>query len=521
LKENNCCFIGIFVKISGDIQVYIQIVLVREVVVEEEREEDFIVEESHSAPGNLMDSKASHLDDLLNEKLEGAFHKPTATMQLHDVAKIACEHSSIDLAYAANRLPHNTRFALYDNLPGLKEKIEFMVNGNRTTRIAVLRRLENEEIARLLETMPTDEGVWVHEDMSERRFFRILDLMEKEKAEQIRDLQKHSRNSAGRLMSNEYFAFNMEVTIGDVAEHIRDNPGVDLTRRIFIINNEEELQGYVPARNLIINPSHIPLRQIMRPVMHKVSPDASRDEVVDIVERYKIPALPVVDANDEILGVITYEDVLEIMEDIADDAFARMAGTIENPEENEPVYKRFLSRMPWLLVTFCAGIVSLNVLSYAEETHEAWFTALLFVIPLVTGMSGNVGLQSSTILVRSIATGILTSGARGEAVRKEMSSGALTGLAFGLLAGVVVYTFNMLGTDAAGPSPIVVSGIVSTGIFGACMTATGLGVFSPFFFARIGVDPAVAAGPIVTAFNDALSTAMFILIATWITSIFL
>ncbi len=336
---------------------------------QEEETEDF-----HSSSGNLMDTKTSHLDDLLNEKLEKAFYEETSLVNLHDIAKIASEHEAIDLAYAAYRLPHTARIVLYKNLPDCEAKRHFIINTDATTRIVVCRDLEDSELAILLSDIASDEAIDFAENLSERRFNRVLELIEKEKALHIRDLKKHGRNTAGRLMTNEFFSFTRETTIGEASAEIRENPGIDLTRRIFVINEEGGVQGFVPARNLIINPPHLPLRQVMRSIMHKISPEATRDEVVDIVERYKIPALPVVDGNDKLLGVITYEDVVEAIEDIADESFARMAGTTEDVGEYEPTINRFLARAPWLFFTLCAGLATVSIISFAGHVQGAWIT---------------------------------------------------------------------------------------------------------------------------------------------------
>lgn len=245
--------------------------------------------EEHLTAGNLMDSRTSHLDDQLNERLREAFHTTTFNIHLSDVAKIASEYNPIDLAYAASRLPPSARPVLFVNLPDLEAKVSFMINTDSATRWAVFRTVEDQEVKKLIEKMPADEAVWVLDDIPDRRSRRVLDLIDSKKSAQIKELQKHSRNSAGGLMTNEFFAFPMETTIAEAASFIRENPGIDMTRRIFVLDHRGELQGFVPARNLIVNPPHLPLRQVMRQVEHKVSPDATREEVVDLVERYKIP----------------------------------------------------------------------------------------------------------------------------------------------------------------------------------------------------------------------------------------
>jgi magnesium transporter len=492
--------------------------ILRRVDVDAKRNLPYEVKPTFQELISQFDTKTGQLDDALNTKLENAFHKQTSQVFLHDIAKIACEHDPIDLAYAVTRLPPSARVVVYENLPDFAAKIIFMINASRTTRAAIFRQIDDHEIKRLIEQMPPDEAVWVLDDLSDRRLKRILDLLDHKKAQRIKELQQHDRHSAGRLMTNEFFAFNMNTTIGEVAAQIRDNPGIELTRSIFVLNEIEELIGFVPGRNLIINPRYLPIRQVMRPILHKVTADASRDEVVDVVERYKIPALPVVDEEEKIIGVITYEDVVDALEDIANETIASFAGTAEDISEDEPIYKRFLWRAPWLIVTLCAGLV--NATAMAHFSSRFWFTFVPFFVPLITGMSGNVGIQCSSILVRGMSTGELSAGSRRDAIKKELVIGLLIGVVFGITCGLLVFLLNKFGIHQVGTDPTAIGVTISGGLLGACMTATVLGTFSPFFFARFGIDPAVASGPIVTAFNDVLSTLMFFLIASLSLSIF-
>jgi len=459
---------------------------------------------------DALTSPVTTVNDILTEKLENAFHKQTSNIILHDLAKIAIEHDPIDLAHAVTRLPLSVRHIVYENLPDLPAKMIFMMNVSSNTRVAILRFLGDDEVKRLVEKMPPDEAVSVLEDLPDRRLRRVLDSIEPKKASRIRELQQHARFTAGRLMTNEFFSFPMNTTIGKVAAQIRDNPGIELTRAIFVLSDEGELIGYVPARNLIVNHANVPISQVMQPVQHKIGSEATRDEVVDLVERYKVAALPVVDHTGHLLGVITYEDVVEMMEDIADETIASIAGTAEKVSENEPILKRFISRAPWLLVTLCAGLVSATGLSYFYP--RPWFAVVPFFVPLITGMSGNVGIQCSTIFVRGMATGEISPGTRRESAIRELAIGHLIGVVFGILCGATVYLLNLFHIQEMSVEPIVVGTVVGCGILGACFTATLLGTFSPLLFAKWRIDPAIASGPIVTAFNDVLSTFMFFLV---------
>jgi len=469
-----------------------------------------------------VESQTKRIDDLLKEKIDRAFHKQTSKVRLHDIAKIACEHSPIDLAYAAFHLPPNVRPVLYENLPSQDAKIQFILNTDSDTRLTLFRQLEDTEMKVLFERMPTDEAVWVVEDMPERRFRRLMGLIDSKKASRIRELKKHDRKSAGRLMTSEFFAFTMDMTIGDAAAYVRDNPRIDFTKGIFILNHAGELQGYVPARNMMINPLATPLRQVMRPVLYKVTVDSTREEVIDIVERYKLSSLPVVDMDNYLVGVIDHEDVVEAMEDLADETIARMTGTNGKFTSHDSVFRRFLVRAPWLVVTVLAGLINVAVMSSFQKYDKGSLTFALFFVPLITGMSGNIGLQCSTILIRIMAVGGLAISGRRETIVKELLSGFSTGAVFGLSCGLIVYFLDCMtgGTAISSVTPFALSMIVGLGLIGACFAGTLLGVFSPLFFSRIGVDPAISAGPIVTAFNDFLSMTIYFVIAWAVSNLF-
>lgn len=468
-----------------------------------------------SAVGNLMDSKTCHLDDVLSQRLEDAFELDSPSAQLHEVAKIAAEFSAIDLGYAVAKLPNNFRYTVYSNLPDWEAKTAFFINTDRATRGIVYRHLTDEGVKELIEQLSPDEAVYALDKLPERRLCRLLEILPESRATAIRDLAHYELRSAGRMMTNEFFAFTMDVTIGQATVVVREQPHIDFSRGIFVVTRERQLQGYVPARNLFINASTVPLRQVMQPVHHKVTPETSRDEVVDLVERYKIPALPVINHEGALIGVINYDDVVEAVEDIADETIAQIAGTLEKVGERGqgPIYMRLFSRAPWLLVTLCGGLVNAASIAYFEGVIAPWLAFCLFFVPLITGMSGNVGVQCSTVLVRGMAIGVLSSRNLKEVIGKELATGFLTGSVFGVLCGFAIYLLNVLGIQALGVNPLVAGFIISAGLFGACLTATVLGVFSPLFFARIGVDPAVASGPIVTAFNDVLSMIIYFVIA--------
>jgi len=175
--------------------------------------------------------------------------------------------------------------------------------------------------------------------------------------------------------------------------------------------------------------------------------------------------------------------------------------------------RRFMARSPWLVITLMAGLINVAVMSSFEKQEGQILTFVLFFVPLITGMSGNIGIQCSTVLVRSMAVGVFSSSARRVLFQKELAIGFFIGTVFGIFCGFFVYLLGVMGASFSVLSPFSVGVIISSGLIGACFTGTLLGVASPMFFMKIGIDPAISAGPIVTAFNDILSMTIYFLIA--------
>lgn len=469
--------------------------------------------DSYQSKINNLASTQAKLDAILLKKLEDAYHKTTSKVYLQNLARIAHEHSPVDLAYASAYLPPNVHPIIYENLPDLDAKVSFVVHSDSDTRVNLFRLIDFLELKNLFDQMPTEDAIWILEDMSERRFRKLMELIDPEKALEIQTVKQHDRRTASRLMRSDYFIFMTKTTLKEVASYVRDHPRIDVSNGIFVVNEAGELQGYVPARNLIVNPQDLTLAQVMRPIVHKVQPDTSREEVIDIVERYQIASLPVVDIDNYLVGIITHEDVVEAMEDAADETLAQMSGTGEKVANEAPIFKRFLVRAPWLIVTLFAGLVNVSIMSMFPRHEDGLLTFVLFFVPLITGMSGNIGLQCSTILVRGMATGQITPSNKKQIMIKELVGGLFTGLLFGVFCGLLVYIIDMLSGGGLNADPIAVSTIITMGLIGACFAGTILGVSSPVFFSHIGVDPAIASGPIVTALNDFLSMTIYFLIA--------
>lgn len=465
------------------------------------------VKEERNAEGESTNRRH---EEALMARLDEIFRSGTsADHQSHDLAKISSEYSSIDLAYAALRLPLQYRIQVFNEIDDDQERAEFFIHIDSTTRELLFAEMEDEEIARMIEELPNDEAVFVIEDIVLPRLGAVLSKLSEGKAQSIEELARHRPNTAGRLMTNEYFAFQMNTNIGEAARFIRDHPRIDLMRRVFVFDENKELQGFVPLRNLVINPPSLPLKQVMRQITHLVAVDAPRDEVIELFERYKVTEIPVIDHERRLCGIITYEDIAEAIEDQTDETLAQISGTAHEVRIDDPLLKNFLARAPWLLVTLIAGILNANNMEKFEINH-----IFVLFVPLVIGMSGNIGIQCSTLMIRAMATGYVTRKTVRKSVMMELKTALFTGVLFGVFCGFVLYVIGSIGLFDS-PIPIdKLALIIATGQIGACFFGATIGAWSPIFFNRLGFDAAISSGPITTAFNDVLANLIYFLIAT-------
>lgn len=463
------------------------------------------------------EARKNQLDEELIEKLEKAFYPLSSEERCaHDLSKIVSEYSAIDLAYTALRLPLIQRMSLYHYFEGDEARADYLIIVDSSTRKGIFTQLINEQITSVIEKMPADEAIWVMGDLATARYRQILDSLSPKRAEHLLALQRYASNTAGRLMTNEFFAFEGKITISEVGTYIRENPNIDLLRRIFVLDQKGSLLGFVPARTLVIHSPDALLSQVMRPVSHTIAPDASRDDVVEIFERYKNSDLPVIGEEDRLVGVITYDDVMEAMEEIADETIGHITGTGHDLESYRPILRSVIMRMPWLFATLVAGIINAKSIAFFDPGFQ-----LVTFIPLINGMSGNVGLQCSTVLVRGIATGLLSASAPWSAALRELMTGACSGLFFGVLAGFAAFALQMLSHHQVSVlAPLQLGLIVSTGLISTCVLATALGILFPLLFVKIGIDPAIASGPIVTAVNDTCSAILYTVIAYMMLGLF-
>jgi magnesium transporter len=463
-------------------------------------------------------SRHTHLDDQLLEKLQGAFEMENEGEFHHVLARITEEYTPIDLAYSASHLHQEDRIVIYRHLNDFETRVLFLQHAEHTTLSCVLKSLDDMQLLKILEAVTPQRAVRFLDVFDDTHKNHLLELLNPRKSTRIRQIAQYPENSAGQLMSNEFFAFLKDQSVGTASEMVRNSPSFPLGKHIFIIDEKGALLGKVPTRSLLVNPPEVELHQVVQPILYRVSPYARSDEIVSIFERYQLSDLPVIDEHSILIGIITSIEVFEILNDIVDETIATIAGTDEDLSAGDPISSRYFARVPWLLATACGGLISMKV----QSSFEWFFPSLIFFISLITGLSGSIGLQCSTVLLRELTPGTLSLRNQWKMIHGELIIGALIGVTFGIFCGGIVYLAQSFGfLPHVETTPLTFAIIVAGGLSVACLNATLLGVLSPLLFARIGVNPAVASGPIVTTFNDVSAAIIYYGVARLLANLWL
>ena len=374
-------------------------------------------------------------------------------------------------------------------------------------RLELLEDLEPAEIASILETMPVDDSVFVIESLPEELRQKVLDLMGFDHLAEVQTQLTYADDTAGRIMIRELFALPETTTVREAIAAIQEKRDIELILYLYVVDGEGRLTGVTSLRQLLLARPGATLAEVMTRDLITVHTETDQEEVAQLAIRYDLLAIPVLDDDGRLAGVVTYDDIVDVVREEATEDFYKMAGTSD--EEilyQERSVKVASIRLPWLLVNLVGGVATGLLLEHFQvRLSEALF--LLTFVPVIMGMGGNVGTQTSTIAVRGLATGRI---GRGEgSVRRflwrQLKVGVLLGVTCALVVAgaAVVLQRNALYA-------VVVGGAMMT----ALIIASVNGALIPLLFERLGIDPAIASGPLVTTSNDITGILIYFGLAT-------
>ena len=388
-----------------------------------------------------------------------------------------------------------------DLLPRLNpsDSADILENLDDDERAELASALPTATVARIVDEMEPDEAADLLGDLSPQRAQDVLSQLED--PEEVRPLLIHPDDSAGGLMTSEFLALRRRMTAGEAIQALRTwKPEAETIYYLFVVDQEKRLAGVVGLRNLITAPPDTLIRELMNPEVISVKAGTDQEECARILSKYDLLALPVVNDDNVLIGIITVDDVVDVLEAEATEDIQRLGGAepLEKPYLETGVLLISRKRIGWLLLLFVTAMLTGTVLRHFQ-TELASMVALSFFIPLLIGTGGNAGSQTTSTIIRALAVGDLDRRDALRALWHELRAGILLGLGMAVVAYIRAVTWG---------SPAPLAETVAIAIFVIVVWANVLGALLPILAARFGLDPPIVSGPVMSTLVDA--TGLFI-----------
>ncbi|NLP17516.1 MAG: magnesium transporter [Firmicutes bacterium] len=360
----------------------------------------------------------------------------------------------------------------------------------------------------VLGEMSSDDAADLLGELEGEQVEELLELMETEDAQEVTALLTHPEETAGGLMTREYVTVKRDWSVGKTLEILRKiAPEAETIYYLYVTDAQERLVGVVSLRQLIVAAPETPVGDVMSENVISVSVGEDQEMVARQIKKYDFLALPVIDHNRHILGIVTVDDVMDVLEDEAIEDMSRLAaiqGVSSAGDLWEPAYQAAMKRLPWLVLLLGIGMLSGNIIARFEETLETVLTLALF-IPLITDMAGNTGTQALAVVVWGLAIGEFRPRDLLWLMKREAGVGLIVGIVNGLLIAVGAYIWQ---------GNIWLGFVIGFSLWVTLFVATMAGTVVPLILFHFNIDPAVASGPLITTINDIIGLTIYFSVAT-------
>ncbi|GBE15739.1 MAG TPA: magnesium transporter [Proteobacteria bacterium] len=423
-----------------------------------------------------------------------------------NVKKIIEKMHAADVAYIFRYLNDNEQSVIFGLIDDPETSSELLSQLDTPASANILTRIGAQGAAVLLKTMDPDDEVSVLEEVNEDVREEILSFMSTSHSERVEELFQYPEDSAGRIMNTNQFVLFEDVTVSDAIGDLQ-RKGADSTEMVFylyVIDKRNHLVGVSSLRQLLLVPPETAIKSVMTQDVVSVKPETDQEEVARVVERYDLLAVPVVDHENKLLGIVTVDDVIDVIREEATEDILKMAGTGDE-YLSRSIFRRARMRFPWLLAAFVGEGIGIQFMHFFHGTLEQ-IIALANFLPIILAMGGNIGSTSVTIVVRGLATGRLNVKELGKVILKELGVALILGGIYGVLLLALVYIqfgdISYLGF------------VVGSSLLISMLMAAAVGTLMPIILHLSGVDPAVATGPFVTSTIDSLGILVYLGMAT-------
>jgi len=422
-----------------------------------------------------------------------------------EIKKIVDGIHYADLAEIINELDFDQRVYLIKLIDSDKTS-DVLTEVDEDVREKILEALSVKEIAGEIKELDSDDAVDILSDLPDEKQEKVISFIKDEsKTENIRELLNYEEDTAGGLMAKELISVNENWSVLKCLREIR-RQAKDITRvhSIYVLNRKKVLIGRLSLKDLITSPSKSKIQEIYIPKVDYVHVNDSADEVAKLMSKYDLEAIPVVNNNIELLGRITIDDIVDYIKDEAEEDYRLAAGISEDVEADDSIFDLTKARLPWLILGLFGGLGSVFILeSFESIMGSKELRSLFFYTPLIAAMAGNVGVQSSAIVVQGLANDVI----KGSLISRLVKEIGLT-IINGLILSLILILFGMAINQSLEMSIAISSSMVLVIIVAAL-----IGTSVPIILDKFGIDPAIATGPFITTGNDVVGILLFFYVA--------
>lgn len=451
-----------------------------------------------------------------NEILE-LFNNPIDTIEFHD---LIMEYHPYDIARVFEKLESDQRNKLYIALSP-QEIAPIFEHLDHQDIPSIFKELPNTYCVKILEHMDIDETVDILRNIeSEKLRLSYINLMKKELAKEIKALLKYDEDVTGSIMSTSYIEFDDSMLIKDAMKHmLREAKTVSYINTLYVSNKDEELVGVLSLRQLIVADKEDRLVDIMTEKVISVNVNSPKDVAANLFKDYDFEALPVVDSNNRMLGIVTVDDIIDFLEDEATEDYAKFAGIFDGEIEHgkETVSKAFKKRIPWLIILLFIGIIASMLIGKYEDTLNA-IPILAMFLPMMLDMAGNVGTQSLAVTIRYLMDDdFLNRKNVTKHLLRELGIGVTNGFIISFIAFFIAFILlSVMSKNFTFTDPLIfkTSLIISVSMLVSITVSNIAGAIVPLIIHTFKIDPAAASGPFITTINDIIAISIYFTLAT-------
>ncbi|MGL4336199.1 MAG: magnesium transporter [Turicibacter sp.] len=411
----------------------------------------------------------------------------------HPVDLLDILHDDEEAAFQIfNRLPEWMLAAIIDEADD-EEKYELLTRYSEHKQKEIVQEMSSDELANLVGSLDEEDAN------------KIFEKMTVEDAHDVRQLLSYNPETAGGIMATEFIAIQESLTVKETFKYLQtEGPDAESAYYLFVVDEEERLKGVVSLRELVISPFPTKVNEIMNTNVYSITHDVDQEEVASVFQKYGFLAMPVTDHEEKMIGIVTVDDIMDVIRDEMTEDIHRLAGVAEGERVDGTVFEAVKSRMPWLFVNLATAILASAVVGIFDATIQQVVILATFM-PIVAGMGGNAGTQTLTLIVRGIALGEVTFENARRILFKELGVGLITGVSIGLLIGLLSIVWS---------GKIVFGFVIGAAMVLNMVAATLSGFIVPVILKKLKVDPALASAVFVTTVTDVLGFFFFLGLGT-------